>query len=78
MMKRHIFQKTIEVYNEYRSTFNTLIELINREYDKALEVINKLDLIPDKAIMYDHFSVQIVEYLINLNEKAGTNFRISK
>ena len=58
----------------YRSTFNTLIkELINKkEYDKALEVINKsLDLIPDKAIMYDHFSVQIVEYLINLNEKAG-------
>ena len=47
--------------------------LINKkEYDKALEVINKsLDLIPDKAIMYDHFSVQIVEYLINLNEKAG-------
>ena len=58
----------------YRSTFNTLIkELINKkEYDKALEVINKsLDLIPDKAIMYDHFSVQIVEYLININEKAG-------
>ena len=58
----------------YRSIFNTLIkELINKkEYDKALEVINKsLDLIPDKAIMYDHFSVQIVEYLINLNEKAG-------
>jgi len=58
----------------YRSTFNTLIkELINKkEYDKALEVINKsLEIIPDKAIMYDHFSVQIVEYLINLNEKAG-------
>ena len=57
----------------YRSTFNTLIkELINKkEYDKALEVINKsLEIIPDKAIMYDHFSVQIVEYLINLNEKA--------
>ena len=37
----------------YRSTFNTLIkELINKnkEYDKALEVINKsLDLIPDKV-----------------------------
>tara|TARA_Y100000766_G_scaffold89639_1_gene76095 strand:+ start:5876 stop:8833 length:2958 start_codon:yes stop_codon:yes gene_type:complete len=58
----------------YRSTFNTLIkELINKkEYDKALEVINKsLEIIPDKAIMYDHFSVQIVEYLINLNEKAN-------
>ena len=54
-------------------SYTLIKELINKkEYDKALEVINKsLDLIPDKAIMYDHFSVQIVEYLINLNEKAG-------
>ena len=57
----------------YRSTFNTLIRnLINDEdYEKALEVINKsIELIPDKSIMYDHFSVQLVEFLLDLKIKA--------
>jgi pentatricopeptide repeat protein len=58
----------------YRSTFNTLIKnLINQgNYDKALEVINKsIELIPDKSIMYDHFSVQLVEFLLDLKTKAS-------
>ena len=58
----------------YRATFNTLIRSLidNGEYGKALEVINKsLELIPDKSIMYDHFSVQIVSFLIELNKKAN-------
>tara|TARA_B110000438_G_scaffold92534_1_gene92004 strand:- start:5907 stop:8867 length:2961 start_codon:yes stop_codon:yes gene_type:complete len=58
----------------YRSIFNTLIRSLidNAEYGKALEVINKsLELIPDKSIMYDHFSVQIVSFLIELNKKAN-------
>ena len=57
----------------YRSTFNTLIRnLINDgDYEKALEVINKsIELIPDKSIMYDHFSVQLVEFLLDLKIKA--------
>ena len=58
----------------YRSTFNTLIKnLINENrYDDALKVINKcLEIMPDKSLMYDHFSVQIVEFLIDLNQKAN-------
>ena len=57
----------------YRSTFNTLIRnLINEgKYEKALEIINKsIELIPDESIMYDHFSVQIVEFLLDLKVKA--------
>ena len=55
----------------YRATFNTLIRNLidNGEYEKALEVINKsLELIPDKSIMYDHFSVQLVEFLLKLDQ----------
>lgn len=55
----------------YRATFNTLIRSLidNGEYEKALEVINKsLELIPDKSIMYDHFSVQLVEFLLKLDQ----------
>ena len=55
----------------YRATFNTLIRSLidNGEYKKALEVINKsLELIPDKSIMYDHFSVQLVEFLLKLDQ----------
>jgi pentatricopeptide repeat protein len=55
----------------YRATFNTLIRSLidNGEYGKALEVINKsLELIPDKSIMYDHFSVQLVEFLLKLDQ----------
>jgi len=58
----------------YRSTFNTLIRnLINEgKYGKALEVINtSIELIPDKSIMYDHFSVQLVEFLLDLKTKAN-------
>ena len=57
----------------YRSTFNTLIRnLINEgKYEKALKIINKsIELIPDESIMYDHFSVQIVEFLLDLKVKA--------
>lgn len=60
----------------YRSTFNTLIKNLIDEnrYDDALKVINKcLEIMPDKSLMYDHFSVQIVEYLIDLNQKADLN-----
>ena len=43
----------------------------SRDYEKALEVINKsIELIPDKSIMYDHFSVQLVEFLLDLKIKA--------
>ena len=43
-----------------------------KEYDKALEVINKsIELIPDRSIMYDHFSVQLVEFLLDLKVKAN-------
>jgi len=55
----------------YRATFNTLIRSLidNGEYGKALEVIHKsLELIPDKSIMYDHFSVQLVEFLLKLDK----------
>ena len=55
----------------YRATFNTLIRSLidNGEYEKALEVINKsLELIPDKSIMYDHYSVQLVEFLLKLDQ----------
>ena len=57
----------------YRSTFNTLIRnLINEgHYGKALEVINtSIELIPDESVMYDHFSVQLVDFLIDLEIKA--------
>ena len=58
----------------YRSTFNTLIKnLIDKKrYDDALRVINKcLSIMPDKSLTFDHFSVQIVEFLIDLNRKAN-------
>ena len=58
----------------YRSTFNTLIRNLikNKEYEKALEVINKsIELIPDRSVMYDHFSVQLVEFLLDLKVKAN-------
>ncbi len=58
----------------YRSNFNTLIRnLIDKKrYEDAQIVINKcLQLMPDKSIMYDHFSVQLVEFLIDLNQKAN-------
>ena len=58
----------------YRSTFNTLIKSLisNKQYDRALEVIKKsIELIPDEAIMYDHFSVQLVDFLIDLEIKAN-------
>ena len=57
----------------YRSTFNTLIKslIANKQYEKALEVINKsIELIPDESVMYDHFSVQLVDFLIDLEIKA--------
>ena len=57
----------------YRSTFNTLIKnLINKgAYNEAFEVIKKsIELIPDKAIMYDHFSVQLVEFLLDIKSKS--------
>ena len=60
----------------YRYTFKTLIKNLIDEnrYDDALKVINKcLEVMPDKSLMYDHFSVQIVEYLIDLNQKADLN-----
>jgi pentatricopeptide repeat protein len=63
----------------YRSTFNTLIRTLINEghYGKALEVINtSLELIPDKAIMYDHFSVQIVDFLIDLEIKANLDTEV--
>lgn len=58
----------------YRSTFNTLIKSLisNKQYDRALKVIEKsIELIPDEAIMYDHFSVQLVDFLIDLEIKAN-------
>ncbi len=58
----------------YRSTFNTLIKslIANKQYEKALEVINKsIESIPDKSVMYDHFSVQLVDFLIDLEIKAN-------
>ncbi len=58
----------------YRSTFNTLIKnLINNgEYEKAFNVIKKsIELIPDEAVMYDHFSVQLVEFLIDIKIKSN-------
>ncbi len=58
----------------YRSTFNTLIKslIANKQYEKALEVINKsIKLIPDESVMYDHFSVQLVDFLIDLEIKAN-------
>ena len=58
----------------YRSTFNTLIKslIANKQYEKALEVINKsIELIPDESVMYDHFSVQLVDFLIDLEIKAN-------
>ena len=58
----------------YRSTFNTLIrKLINEDhYEKAFEVIKaSIELIPDSSIMYDHFSVQLVEFLLDLKIKAN-------
>ncbi len=58
----------------YRSTFNTLIrKLINENhYEKAFEVIKaSIELIPDSSIMYDHFSVQLVEFLLDLKIKAN-------
>ena len=57
----------------YRATFNTLIKNLiqNGDYEKALEVIKKsIEIIPDKAIMYDHFSVQLVEFLLDLKNKV--------
>ena len=62
----------------YRSTFNTLIKnLINNgEYEKAFNVIKKsIELIPDEAVKYDHFSVQLVEFLIDIkiNSNIETN-----
>ena len=65
----------------YRSTFNTLIRnLINDgDYEKALEVINKsIELIPDKSIMYDHFSVQLVEFLLDLKITLFTLSELSE
>ncbi len=58
----------------YRSTFNTLIKNLidKKEYKKALEVIEKtIKIIPDESIMYDHFSVQLVEFLLDLNSKGN-------
>ena len=58
----------------YRSTFNTLIKnLINNgEYEKAFNVIKKsIELIPDEAVKYDHFSVQLVEFLIDIKIKSN-------
>ena len=63
----------------YRSTFNTLIKSLisNKQYDRALEVIKKsIELIPDEAIMYDHFSVQLVDFLIDLEIKANFDTEI--
>ncbi|PDH50538.1 MAG: glycosyltransferase [Rhodothermaeota bacterium MED-G16] len=63
----------------YRSTFNTLIKSLisNKQYDKALEIIKKsIELIPDEAIMYDHFSVQLVDFLIDLEIKANFDTEI--
>ena len=60
----------------YRSTFNTLIKNLidEKRYDDALKVINKsLSIMPDKSLTYDHFSVQIVEFLIGLNKEANLN-----
>ena len=58
----------------YRSNFNTLIRnLIDKKrYEDAQKVINKcLQLMPDRSLMYDHFSVQLVEFLIDLNQRAN-------
>ena len=58
----------------YRSTFNTLIKnlITEKEYDKAFEVIKEsIKLIPDEAVMYDHFSVQLVEFLLDLKTKTN-------
>ena len=63
----------------YRSTFNTLIKSLisNKQYDRALQVIKKsIELIPDEAIMYDHFSVQLVDFLIDLEIKANFDTEI--
>ena len=60
----------------YRATFNTLAsELIkNGETEKAKNVIKTcLELIPDKAVNYDHFSVQKVEMLLSMDEDEIAN-----
>ena len=60
----------------YRATFNTLAsELIkNGETEKAKNVIKTcLELIPDKAVNYDHFSVQKVDMLLSMGEDEIAN-----
>ena len=60
----------------YRATFNTLAaELIKiGETEKAKNVIKTcLELIPDKAVNYDHFSVQKVDMLLSMGEDEIAN-----
>ena len=60
----------------YRATFNTLASELLKigEKEKAKNVILKcLELMPDKSIQFDHFSVQKVEMLLSLGEKNIAN-----
>ena len=60
----------------YRATFNTLAaELIKiGETEKAKNVIKTcLELIPDKAVKFDHFSVQKVDMLLSMGENETAN-----
>ncbi|MCV9388975.1 glycosyltransferase family 117 protein [Reichenbachiella ulvae] len=55
----------------HRATFNTLIDALLMEGDteRAKAATMKcLEVMPDEAIRFDHFSVQLVSYLLTLEE----------
>ena len=56
----------------HRASFNTLVDALLKEgkVDKAREALLKcLELMPDKSIPYDHFSVQQIGLLIAVDEE---------
>ena len=60
----------------YRATFNSLASelLKNGEKDKAKNVMMKsLELMPDKSVNFDHFSVQNVQMLLSIGEEKIAN-----
>ena len=60
----------------YRATFNTLAAELMKigEIEKAKNVIKTcLELMPDKALNFDHFSVQKVDMLLSMGENDIAN-----
>ncbi|RJE70604.1 DUF2723 domain-containing protein [Reichenbachiella sp. MSK19-1] len=56
----------------HRATFNTLIDalLLEGDKDRARNAVMKcLEVMPDEAVRFDHFSVQQVNYLMILEEE---------